>query len=57
MLIGYRKFLVALLFWCSATALCLLGMIDGGEFVAVAGLVMGLYGAANAASNYAGGAK
>ena len=57
MLIGYRKFIVALLFWCSATALCLLGMIDGGEFVAVAGLVMGLYGAANAAGKFAAPVK
>jgi hypothetical protein len=54
-LIGYRKFIVALLFWLSSTALCLLGLIDGGDFVAVTGLVVGLYGAANAASNYAGG--
>lgn len=56
-LIGYRKFIVAVLFWLSSTVLCLLGMIDGGEFVAVSGLVMGLYGAANAASKYSGGAK
>lgn len=53
-MIGYRKFAVAVLFWLSATALCLLGRLDGGEFVAVAGLVMGLYGVSNAASKYAG---
>jgi len=53
-MIGYRKFTVAVLFWLGATGLCLLGRIDGGEFVAVAGLVMGLYGASNAASKYAG---
>ena len=53
MLIGYRKFIVALLFWASASALCWAGRLDGGGFVAVAGLVTGLFGAANAAVNYA----
>lgn len=51
-LIGYRKFIVALLFWASASGLCAAGLIDGGEFVAIAGLVMGLYGAANAAGKF-----
>lgn len=53
MLIGYRKLIVAVLFWGSATALCAAGKLDGGGFVAVAGLVMGLYGAANAAGKFA----
>lgn len=53
-MIGYRKFAVALLFWASATALSFAGKLAGGEFVAVAGLVMGLYGAANAASKFSG---
>lgn len=52
-LIGYRKFTVALLFWGSATVLCLLGRLSGGEFVGIAGLVTGLYGAANAAGKFA----
>ncbi len=55
MLIGYRKFIVAILFWGSATVLCALGRIAGGEFVAIAGLVTGLYGAANAAGKFSGG--
>ena len=57
MLIGYRKFAVALLFWASATGLCALGRLSGGEFVGLAGLVTGLYGAANAAGKFAGPAK
>ena len=52
-LIGYRKFAVALLFWASASGLCAAGRLSGGDFVAVAGLVTGLYGAANAASKFA----
>ena len=55
MLIGYRKFTVAVLFWLSATALCAAGRLDGGDFVAVAGLVTGLYGAANAAGKFGKG--
>lgn len=54
---GYRKFAVALLFWLSSTVLCLLGLISGGDFVTIAGLVVGLYGAANAASKYVGGSN
>lgn len=53
-LIGYRKFIVAVLFWLSATALCAAGQLDSGGFVAVAGLVTGLYGAANAAGKFGG---
>ena len=51
-LIGYRKFIVAVLFWGSASALCYAGRLDGGGFVAVAGLVTGLFGVTNAAVNY-----
>lgn len=51
-LIGYRKFIVAVLFWAAATGLCIAGRLTGGEFVSVAGLVMGLYGAANAAGKF-----
>ena len=46
-LVGYRKFIIAFAFWVSATALCSLGKLSGAEFVTVAGLVTGLYGAAN----------
>lgn len=46
-LIGYRKFIIAVAFWVSATALCAAGKLSGAEFVTVAGLVTGLYGAAN----------
>jgi hypothetical protein len=51
-LVGYRKFIIAALFAIAATALCAAGKINGGEFVAVAGLVTGLYGAANAAGKF-----
>ena len=51
-LIGYRKLIVAVLFWASATALCAFDKLDGGGFVATAGLVTGLFAAANAAVNY-----
>ena len=51
--VGYRKFVVALLFWVSASALCAAGRLSGGDFVAIAGLVTGLYGAANAAAKFA----
>jgi len=56
-MVGYRKFIVALLFWASASVLCAVGQLGGGEFVAIAGLVTGLYGAANAASKFAVPAK
>ena len=51
-LIGYRKLIVAVLFWASATALCAFDKLDGGGFVAVAGLVTGLFGVTNAAVSY-----
>lgn len=56
-LIGYRKFIIAVLFWTSATGLCVAGKLSGGEFVSIAGLVTGLYGAANAASKFPRGVK
>lgn len=52
-LIGYRKFIVAVAFWLSATGLCLLGKLSGTEFVSATALVVGLYGAANAAGKFA----
>jgi hypothetical protein len=54
-LIGYRKFIVAAAFWASATALCAFGRMSGAEFVTVAGLVTGLYGAANVTARFSGG--
>ena len=51
-MIGYRKFTVAVLFWASATALCVAGRLDGGQYVTLASWVMGLYGAANAAGKF-----
>lgn len=56
-LIGYRKFIIALAFWGSATGLCIAGKLTGAEFVSIAGLVDGLYGAANAASKFSSGLK
>ncbi len=52
-LVGYRKFVIALLFWASASGLCAAGRLSGGEFVGLAGLVTGLYSAANAAGKFA----
>lgn len=52
-MIGYRKFIVAMAFWVSATGLCLMGKLSGTEFVSTTALVVGLYGAANAAGKFA----
>ena len=52
-MVGYRKFTIAVLFWASASGLCAVGRLSGGEFVGLAGLVTGLYSAANAAGKFA----
>jgi hypothetical protein len=44
---GKRKFVIALLWWAGATAGLLAGFLAGGEYVAICGLDVGLYGAAN----------
>ena len=44
---GWRKFLIALAFWFSSSLGLGFGWLSGGEFVAVTGLVVGLYAAGN----------
>lgn len=55
-LAGNRKFILACFASVSAGALCYLGKISGGEWVAVQGLVLGLFGAANVIDKKLGGA-
>ena len=54
-LFGFRKFIIAFGFLLASTGLCALGKLSGGEFVGVAGLVTGLFGAANVAPRFAAG--
>jgi len=57
MLIGYRKFLVALCCWASTSLLCMAGLLTGGEYVTSIGLIVALYGTANTVGKFAGGAQ
>lgn len=43
-----RKFLTAAFFAVSGTVLLIAGYLDGSQWVTLAGLVLGLYGGANA---------
>lgn len=43
-----RKFIVAAFFAASGTCLLISGHLDGTQWVTLAGLVLGLYGGANA---------
>lgn len=54
---GKRKFIIALLWWVSATVGLLAGLLAGGEYVAICGLDIGLYGAANVGSHWANNGK
>jgi len=47
---GQRKFVIALLALLCSFALALVGKMTGSEWVTAVGLVVGLYGAANAAT-------
>ena len=49
--LGGRKFIITLLFWVSATGLCAMGKISGGEFVTLAGLLLALFGSSNVAEH------
>ena len=42
-----RKFALAVFFSVSGVMALFLGKISGGEFIGLAGVVLGLYGAAN----------
>lgn len=44
-----RKFLLACFFAISGLGCLVGGLLDGGEFVAISSLVLGLYGAADVA--------
>jgi hypothetical protein len=55
-LAGNRKFILAAFASVSAGVLCYLGKITGGDWVAVQGLVLGLFGAANVIDKKLGGA-
>ncbi len=57
MLIGYRKFIVAICCWASTSLLCLAGLLTGGEYVTSIGLIVALYGTANTVGKFAGGAQ
>lgn len=48
-----RKFILALLFTGFGCGGLIVGKLDGGNFVTLAGLVLGAFGAADAAINWA----
>ena len=52
-MIGYRKFTVAICCWASTSLLCLAGLLTGGEYVTSIGLIVALYGTANAVGKFA----
>ena len=54
---GKRKFVMALLWWAGSTAGLLLKLIGPGEYVALCGLNLGLYGAANVGSAFVANGK
>ena len=57
MLIGYRKFTVAMACWLSTSALAAAGLVDGGQYVTAIGLIVGLYGTSNVAARMLPAAK
>lgn len=54
---GNRKFIVAMTALVMGCGLALLGSLSGSEFVTLAGLVVGLFGGANAVVHATGGEK
>ena len=53
MIYGWRKFIVAMSALTMSFILGFVKVVDGGEWVAAVGLIVGLYGAASAAGKFA----
>lgn len=51
-----RKFLLAAFFTLAGTAALYLGKLSGGEWISLAGLIVGLYGASDVADQKLNGA-
>lgn len=55
MFLGKRKFVVAMTALVMSFTLALADVVDGSNWVAVVGLIVGLYGASEAAEGFKGG--